>query len=98
MFRDGFNYEEVRVHSYICICVDLQRFNSNLLQEVHPLPKVDETLGQLAGAEAFIKFWQVALVEKSRLLTTFLTPFGRFCFNTNYHFETAVLLSISKSR
>lgn len=26
-------------------------------------------------------FWQVPLSEQSALLTTFITPFGRFCFN-----------------
>ena len=26
-------------------------------------------------------FWQTPLATESRLLTTFITPFGRFCFN-----------------
>jgi len=26
-------------------------------------------------------FWQIPLAEESALLTTFITPFGRFCFN-----------------
>ena len=52
-----------------------------------PLPKVDETLAQLAGATVFSNFdansgfWQIPLAAESRLLTTFITPFGRFCFN-----------------
>ena len=51
------------------------------------MPKVDETLAQLAGARLFSKldansgFWQIPLSETSRHLTTFLTPFGRYCFN-----------------
>lgn len=71
----------------IRICVDLKRLNENVLRQVHPLPKVDETLAQLAGAKIFSKidancgFWQVPLEERSRLLTTFITPFGRYCFN-----------------
>ena len=71
----------------IRICVDLKPLNGNVFHEVHPLPKVDETLAQLAGAAVFSKldansgFWQIPLAKKSRLLTTFITPFGRYCFN-----------------
>ena len=69
------------------ICVDLKPLNESVLREVHPIPSVDETLGKLAGATVFTKldansgFWQILLSEDSCLLTTFITPFGRFCFN-----------------
>ena len=69
------------------ICVDLKPLNESVLREVHPLPKVETTLSQLSGAKVFSKidtnsgFWQIPLDPQSRLLTTFLTPFGRFCFN-----------------
>ena len=69
------------------ICVDLKPLNAHVLRETHPLPKVDDVLAQLAGAKIFSKldansgFWQIPLAESSRLLTTFITPFGRFCFN-----------------
>ena len=64
------------------ICVDLKPLNANVLKETHPLPKVDDTLAQLAGAKIFSKldansgFWQIPLAKNSRHLTTFLTPFG----------------------
>ena len=71
----------------IRICVDLKPLNKAVLREVHPLPTVDHTLAQLAGAKIFTEldansgFWQIPLSPSSRLLTTFITPEGRFCFN-----------------
>ena len=68
------------------ICVDLKPLNESILREVFPLPKVDDTLAQLAGAKVFSKldansgFWQIPLAKKSQHLTTFITPFGRYCF------------------
>ena len=38
----------------VCICVDLKALNSRVLREVHPLPAVNETLAQLAGAAVSI--------------------------------------------
>ena len=71
----------------IRICIDFRPLNDKVLLEVHPIPKVDETLGKLAGATLFSKvdancgFWQITLEKSTRLLTTFITPFGRYCFN-----------------
>ena len=68
----------------IRICVDLTKLNGNVQREHNPIPSVDHTLAQLGGAKIFSKldtnsgFWQVHL---QALLTTFITPFGRFCFN-----------------
>ena len=69
------------------ICVDHKPLNENVLREVHPMPKVDTTLTQLSGATVFSKldansvFWQITLAKESKLLTTFITPYGRFYFN-----------------
>ena len=68
------------------ICVDLTKLNEGVRRERHDMPSVDYTLGQLAGAQIFSKldansgFWQVPLAEEFTLLTTFITPFGRFAF------------------
>ena len=70
----------------IRICVDLTRLNQSICREHHILPSVEQTLAQIRGAKIFSKldansgFWQVELAPESSLLTTFITPFGRFCF------------------
>jgi len=49
------------------ICVDLKVLNESVLREVHPIPKVDDTLAQLAGVTLFSKldansgFWKIPL-------------------------------------
>ena len=71
----------------IRICVDLTKLNQSVCRERHPLPAVEQTLPQVAGAQIFTKldansgFWQIPLSPSSALLTTFLTPFGRYCFH-----------------
>ena len=69
------------------LCVNLKALNESVMREAHPIPKVNSTLTQLAGAAVFSKldansgFWQIPLSEDSKLLTTFITPFGRYAFN-----------------
>ena len=69
------------------ICVDLTRLNQSVCRERHIMPAVEQILAQLAGARIFSKldansgFWQIPLSRESALLTTFITPFGRYCFH-----------------
>ena len=44
-----------KANSKVRICVDLTRLNESVKQERHPLPAVDQTLAQLAGAKVFTK-------------------------------------------
>eukprot|EP00795_Rhopilema_esculentum_P001594 gene1594-16049_t len=68
-------------------CVDLTNLNENVLREIHPLPSVDYTLAKFGGSKIFSKmdansaFWQRKLSDESCQLTTFLSCWGRFCFN-----------------
>ena len=71
----------------IRICVDFAKLNESVLRETYHLPKIDNLLAQIKESKFFSKldcnsvFWQEKLDPDSRLLTTFITPFGRFCFN-----------------
>ncbi|XP_048775204.2 uncharacterized protein K02A2.6-like [Ostrea edulis] len=69
------------------LCIDLTQLNKWVRRENFQLPSTEETLNRLTGAKVFSKldansgFWQIPLAPASRLLTTFITPFGRYCFN-----------------
>ena len=75
-----------KANGKVRICVDLTKLDANVCRERHILPSVEETLAQLGDAKVFTKldansgFWQIKLAEESALLTTFITPFGRYCF------------------
>ena len=68
------------------LCIDFTKLNDSIKRENFPLPTTDELLAQLEGATVFSKldcdrgFHQMRLDEKSQELTTFITPFGRFCY------------------
>nr|XP_050038007.1 uncharacterized protein K02A2.6-like [Dermacentor andersoni] len=68
------------------LCVDLTQLNKVVLRERHILPTVEQVLGLLGDATVFSKldatasFHQVKLSEDSQELTTFITPYGRYCF------------------
>ena len=77
----------LKPNNQVRICVDLTQSNKSVKRERHILPSVNHTLAQLSNAKLFSKidansgFWQVELSKQSSLLTTFITPFGRFRFN-----------------
>ena len=68
------------------ICVDLTKLNENVCRERHPLLAVEQVLAQVSGATVFSildansGFWQIPLSTESARLTTFISPYGRFCF------------------
>ena len=70
----------------IRICVDYTKLNNSVKREKHILPSVDHTLGQMAGATVFTRldansgFHHIKLTDESKDLSTFITPFGRYCY------------------
>lgn len=68
------------------ICVDLTQLNKNVRRERFVLPTVDDTIALLSGATVFSKldansgFHQVKLAKECQGLTTFIPPYGRYCF------------------
>ena len=58
-------------------CIDFRKLNSLTVKDSHPLPRICETLGSLAGAAHFLMFdmnsgfWQVPMAEESKQYTAF---------------------------
>ena len=68
------------------ICLDPKDLNTAIKRPHYPTPTLEEITHKLAGAVLFSKldarhgYWSVQLDDESKRLTTFNSPFGRFCF------------------
>lgn len=67
-------------------CVDYRKLNKITKKDVYPLPRIDDTLDCLYGAEYFScidlrsGYWQISVDESDREKTAFITPDGLFEF------------------
>ena len=68
------------------ICLDPKDLNKAIRRCHHKTPTLDEITHKFSGAQFFSKldakngYWAVKLDDESSLLTTFNSPFGRYCF------------------
>ena len=68
------------------ICLDPKDLNTAIKRPHYPTPKLEEITHKLAGSMIFSKldarhgYWSVQLDDESKRLTTFNSPFGRYCF------------------
>ncbi|KRZ65375.1 Retrovirus-related Pol polyprotein from transposon, partial [Trichinella papuae] len=67
-------------------CVDYRQLNNLTRKDAHPLPRIDDTLDALAGAQWFSTldlasgYWQDEVEQQDREKTAFTTPFGLYQF------------------
>ena len=70
----------------IHICLDPQELNEVIQRPKYQMPTLEELLPKLCKAKIFSTldakdgFYQISLDEASSKLTTFWTPFGRYCY------------------
>ena len=68
------------------ICLDPRELNKAIRREHHHIPTLEEIAHKFSGMNIFTivdmkhGYWHVPLDYDSQLLTTFNTPFGRYCF------------------
>ena len=68
------------------ICLDPKDLNTCVRRPHHCTQVLEDILPQLQGASVFTildarsGYWNVKLDDESKLLTTFNTPYGRYCF------------------
>ena len=66
----------------VTLCVEFTKLSQSVKREKFPLPSID----QLLAEQIFTKlgcnseFHQIVLHKDSQKLTTFMTPFGRYCY------------------
>ena len=75
-----------KANGELCLCLDMHDLNRAICHDHHKMPMVEEVTHEFANLHYFTKlntchgYWSIVLDEESSLLTTFNSPFGRYCF------------------
>ena len=76
----------IKPNGKLCVCLDPRTFNSVPQHNIHNGKKFVDIISKVKGFKHVSKidadsgFWALSLDLSSQLLTTFDTPWGRFCF------------------
>ena len=70
------------------MCVDYTSLNKACPKVPIPLPRIDQIVDSTAGCEtlsfldAYSGYHQIKIIESDQLVTSFITPFGMYCYVT----------------
>ena len=70
------------------MCIDYTSLNKACPKVPFPLPRIDQIVDSTAGCEtlyfldAYSGYHQIKMKESDQLATSFITPFGMFCYVT----------------
>ena len=68
------------------MCVDYTGLNNACPKDPFPLPRIDQIVDSTSGCEtlcfldAYSGYHQIVMKESNHLATSFITPFGLFCY------------------
>ena len=68
------------------MCVDYTSLNKACPKDPFPLPRIDQIINSTSGCEilsfldAYSGYHQIAMKESDQLATSFITPFGSYCY------------------
>ena len=68
-------------------CIDYRRLNQTTIKDSYPLPRIDDTIDALHGAQYFSTldlfsgYWQIEIEEVDKPKTAFVCEFGQYEFN-----------------
>jgi hypothetical protein len=70
------------------MCVDYTDLNKHCLKDPFGLPQIDQIIDSTAGSallsflDCYSGYHQIALKEEDQSKTSFITPFGAYCYKT----------------
>ena len=70
------------------MCVDYTNLNKHCPKDPFDLPRIDEVVDSTAGCEllsfldCYSGYHQIALKKDDQIKTSFITPFGAYCYTT----------------
>ena len=70
------------------MCVDYTGLNKACPKDHFPLPRIDQIVDSTSGCEilsfldAYSSYHQIAMKESDQLATSFITPYGSYCYVT----------------
>ena len=70
------------------MCIDYSALNKACPKDPFPLPRIDQVIDSTAGSEllcfldAYSGYHQIKMKESDQLKTSFVTPYGTFCYIT----------------
>ena len=73
-----------KANGKVRLCTDFRKLNSVTVKDSYPLPRIDDILDSVGNSKFLTQidmlkgYYQIALTEKAKEMSAFITPFGLF--------------------